>query len=592
MGRRLRNILGMATVIMILSMGTGMETYAAGMTVPYNIEQAQGHAPKVKAYINGSKISGKLYLQGKVAGDDFDSGINLRQENIQKFSKSGEGIHYIVLFDNSASVDISQFKQAKKELLKMRQSMKDADRLDLYTVGSNHARGEKKRIISSVGKKHLSQDKKRLRKISRTGKKTVLYRSLTQILDSVDNSRQRTVVLLITDGEDDSQGKNNKTYEVNPAVKNSKVPIYGILLKNISKKPNKEKMANTRKNILNEQVSRGYFEECVSAGNVSSGFSVLNNIWQQKTYVVSFREENNSNKTTANATLLLTGSGAEMTLKAGEFSYSDVGEADGQPPELSGIKKTGNKSIQFRLRDAECSVIHGGEDIKNYTVKSKDNKVWKIAKVSRKSAADDTYEMLFEEELYSGKYTIECKGITDDSQEKNVMNQKTAFTFKGLDGKKERLKDTVRSYWWILLFVIVLVIGIVLVIIVKRRPEKIVEMDAQSLHKADSKLIRLTITERTGTVRDVEWTVEGSIFVGRSDICNIYFDDDRLSKQHFAIEANKMACYIEDLETTNGTFVNGVKLSGRRMLLDGDEITAGREKFQFYMVDAGGERQT
>ena len=76
------------------------------------------------------------------------------------------------------------------------------------------------------------------------------------------------------------------------------------------------------------------------------------------------------------------------------------------------------------------------------------------------------------------------------------------------------------------------------------------------------------------------------MFIGRSDICNIYFDDERLSKQHFVIEVTKMACYIEDLESTNGTFVNGVKMTNRRMLLDGDIITAVREKFVFHTMKA------
>ena len=49
------------------------------------------------------------------------------------------------------------------------------------------------------------------------------------------------------------------------------------------------------------------------------------------------------------------------------------------------------------------------------------------------------------------------------------------------------------------------------------------------------------------------------------------------------IEVTKMGCYLEDLESTNGTFVNGVKVTGRRMLLDGDIITAGREKIVFHI---------
>ena len=108
-------------------------------------------------------------------------------------------------------------------------------------------------------------------------------------------------------------------------------------------------------------------------------------------------------------------------------------------------------------------------------------------------------------------------------------------------------------------------------------------VNPDELAKADSRKIWLTITDRAGAIKDVEWNVEGSLFVGRSNICNIYFDDDRLSKQHFVVEVNKMGCYIEDLESTNGTYVNGVKITNRRMLLDGDIITAGREKFVFHL---------
>ena len=118
---------------------------------------------------------------------------------------------------------------------------------------------------------------------------------------------------------------------------------------------------------------------------------------------------------------------------------------------------------------------------------------------------------------------------------------------------------------------------------VRKRAVKIVEVDPDELVQADKKLIRLTITDRSGEIKDVEWDVEGSLFIGRSNICNIYFDDDRLSKQHFVIKVNKMGCYIEDLESTNGTFVNGVKMTNRRMLLDGDVITAGREKIVFHV---------
>lgn len=585
MGRKVGIILLLTTMFVCMPAVNGQ---AAGVTSACNIEQAQGNAPTVKAYIDGRNTSDKMVLNAQITGTEFPNGITMQQESVQTFEKSGEAMHYIVLLDNSASVDEKQFAVVKKQLIKLRQSMRDNDLLELYTVGSNASRGNKSKIIAASGKKQVKADCNKIKKIKRNKRKTVLYRSLTQILQSADNAKTRTVILVITDGEDDSQGKNNKTYEVNPLVKTSKVPIYGILLKNVSRKPNKEKMANTRKNILNEQVSRGYYEECASAKSVVNGFAQLQKIWKQ-TYVTVFREENNSNKITTNASLVISSNGQEARLSSGMFSYNTIGEADTVAPELSAIKKTGNKSIEFCLKDDKTTQIFGADKKENYTVKSSDKKVWKIAKVRQKSAVDDSYELVFEEELYSGKYTLECTGITDDSQEKNEMNQKIEFDFQGLNGKKEEVKNAVKSYWWILLITVVIVLGIVIVIVIKRRPEKIVEVDPESLIKAESKKVRLTITDRTGAVREVDYNIEGSIFVGRSDICSIVFDDDRLSRQHFAIEVTKMACYIEDLETTNGTFVNGVKISGKRMLLDGDVITVGREKIVFHLIDGGGE---
>lgn len=585
MGRRVRIILLFVALFVCLPVVNGQ---AAGVTSNYNIEQAQGNAPTVKAYINGAKTSDKMVLSAQVTGTEFPNGIAMRQEGVQSFERSGEAMHYIVLLDNSASVDEKQFAVVKKQLVKFRQTMKDKDALELYTVGSNASRGNKSKVAVSNGKNNVKADCEKIKRIKRNKGKTVLYRSLTQILQSADNAKTRTVILIITDGEDDSQGKNNKTYEVNPLVKTSKIPIYGILLKNVSRKPNKEKMANTRKNILNEQVSRGYYAECASTKSVARGFAQLQKIWKQ-TYVTVFREENNSNKITTNASLVISSNGQEARLTSGAFSYNTIGEDDTVAPELSAVKKTGSKSIEFCLKDDKTAKIFGAEKKENYTVKSSDRKVWKIAKVRQKSAVDDSYELVFEDELYSGKYTLECTGITDDSQKKNEINQKKEFEFQGLNGKQEKVKDVITSYWWILLIAVVIILGIVIVIVIKKRPQKIVEVDPESLIKAECKKVRLTITDRTGAVRDVDYNIEGSIFVGRSDICSIVFDDDRLSRQHFAIEVTKMACYIEDLETTNGTFVNGVKITGRRMLLDGDVITVGREKIVFRLMDGGGD---
>ena len=143
MGRRVRIILLFVALFVCLPVINGQ---AAGVTSNYNIEQAQGNAPTVKAYINGAKTSDKMVLSAQVTGTEFPNGIAMRQEGVQSFERCGEAMHYIVLLDNSASVDEKQFAVVKKQLVKFRQTMKDKDALELYTVGSNASRGNKSKV--------------------------------------------------------------------------------------------------------------------------------------------------------------------------------------------------------------------------------------------------------------------------------------------------------------------------------------------------------------------------------------------------------------------------------------------------------------
>ena len=74
---------------------------------------------------------------------------------------------------------------------------------------------------------------------------------------------------------------------------------------------------------------------------------------------------------------------------------------------------------------------------------------------------------------------------------------------------------------------------------------------------------------------ELKITINGSAMAGRSDDCDIYFDDPKMSRQHFALETDGNDVYITDLESSNGTLVNGVRLNRIRKLLPNDEITAG-----------------
>jgi DNA-binding winged helix-turn-helix (wHTH) protein len=69
------------------------------------------------------------------------------------------------------------------------------------------------------------------------------------------------------------------------------------------------------------------------------------------------------------------------------------------------------------------------------------------------------------------------------------------------------------------------------------------------------------------------WTVEReSVIIGRGKECDIVLSEQQVSRQHIKIKLVGEAYYIEDLNSRNGTWLNGEQISGERLLKDGDEI--------------------
>ncbi len=565
---------------------------AAAVKSPYLAEQAQGKAPNVTVYMTGSQIKESSAVSGKI-GD-----IALEQNgDAMPFDQSGKKISYIILMDNSGSVNQAQFDQAKAQLIQMRQSLRKGDSMTLYTVGTNSPEGEKTKIFSSrvkKGDKSRDGDCAKISAISYMNTKesmTVLYRSLNEVLHEQASPKVRTVVLLITDGQDDSKGKDIDNVSTANTVRDASVPVYGVILANKSGKED-EKMSYTKNQILAEKNCRGYYADCSvspSAEGVQAAFAEIQQLLMKDSYVVSLSAA--TNRTAGRGLLALEAD--KTSVDPVTMDYSDY-EEDAEGPQIAGnVEKTSKNAVAFSLQDSNGVNVQDARDKSHYIIQTKSGdgkgKSWPIASVSVKEEGMDVMVTLTtKDDLFTEDYVLKCSGIRDNSQNANAMNESLEFKVKdGVDPKKAALKNAVRDYWWTVLVALVALLGILIIRAVQKKKTEVVQVDPDDLVKADTKKIWLTITDRSGAIKDVEWEVEGSLFIGRSDICNIYFDDDRLSKQHFVIEVTKMGCYLEDLQSTNGTFVNGVKIANRRMLLDGDKITAGRETFVFHVPKNG-----
>jgi DNA-binding winged helix-turn-helix (wHTH) protein len=69
------------------------------------------------------------------------------------------------------------------------------------------------------------------------------------------------------------------------------------------------------------------------------------------------------------------------------------------------------------------------------------------------------------------------------------------------------------------------------------------------------------------------WSMsKDSLILGRGEECDIVLAERQVSRQHIRIYTEGDLFYIQDLDSKNGTWVNGQQLKGSRELRDGDEV--------------------
>lgn len=68
--------------------------------------------------------------------------------------------------------------------------------------------------------------------------------------------------------------------------------------------------------------------------------------------------------------------------------------------------------------------------------------------------------------------------------------------------------------------------------------------------------------------------------LGRDVNNTVVVDDPFVSTEQAVLSFRGRAWYLEDLDSTNGTFVNGARIDGLAMVAFGDEVQVGRVRFR------------
>lgn len=78
-----------------------------------------------------------------------------------------------------------------------------------------------------------------------------------------------------------------------------------------------------------------------------------------------------------------------------------------------------------------------------------------------------------------------------------------------------------------------------------------------------------------------QWELGEELVIGRAPECSVRLDDEFASNLHAKIYRLQDRYYVEDLGSTNGTYVNGRRINYPIELRGGDRIKVGRTLMEF-----------
>jgi pSer/pThr/pTyr-binding forkhead associated (FHA) protein len=113
--------------------------------------------------------------------------------------------------------------------------------------------------------------------------------------------------------------------------------------------------------------------------------------------------------------------------------------------------------------------------------------------------------------------------------------------------------------------------------------------DATGLHSASSlgsvdtrdRAPRLVVERAPGHDPGMIYDLEGDIVLGRGDRAEIQLEDPFASSRHARVYEQGNIVVIEDLDSTNGTYLNEELLQSPRPLHPGDRVRIGESEFAF-----------
>jgi len=100
-------------------------------------------------------------------------------------------------------------------------------------------------------------------------------------------------------------------------------------------------------------------------------------------------------------------------------------------------------------------------------------------------------------------------------------------------------------------------------------------------------LFELAVKTKKGNVRRFPLP-DGSFNIGRNPTCEVYIPDSSISRKHACVTISGRKAFIEDLDSLNGTLVDGEKLLKKTAFELGEIAVLGELEVRLAMVDETG----
>lgn len=571
MGKQLKRYLALASAIILSAGFTGNPVQISATEIDSQLSEARLEAVNE----NMPDLSVYCYLSDelqKLPAEDI--GITYGKEKIttteiKPFAETGQGINYYLLVDKSGSITPAYFERIKEAVQEFQQGIGQDDRMTLIGFGD---------AVDVIFQDAAAAEDctAAIQSLTTGDNNTLLFDAIkktAQLSDKASQPDNRKIGIVITDGEDFSENTSTSK-EALTALQKTGLPMYVMAVQDTIHGAGNPYIDATGEFARSSGgILRTFGEQ--EAGTCLMGLKDL----ITSAYTITGQAKTNR----LNYEL------QQMTVSFGDKVresidiVTDRNKEDHTAPEAS-AEETGTNRITISFSER----VQNADNVGNYKVLCDGEKVLTDYTVTYTEKDKPQAELNFEK-LMNGSYEITFQNICDDSQEENALKSKCKLEVT--DGETESIWE----HYGVFLIggaILVIVLAVILILYIRiRKRSAVVTVEDKLVFKdqvekkhhievrqVDEKAGATIIFEVEGATRPIVADVRNSLIVGRSEICDVYMNDEKMSRQHFVIYEEPDGFYIEDLQTTNGTWLNGERLYTKKKLQKGDKIKAGKMK--------------